>query len=69
MGLFLGILVIPALLIAFLAGTAVGVAIMTRGGLAERKRAVPFAPFLALGGVLAVVVGPELVELYSDRFL
>ena len=30
---------------------------------------VPFGPFLAAGGVIALLVGPELVALYADTFL
>jgi leader peptidase (prepilin peptidase) / N-methyltransferase len=69
MGLYLGVSVIPALLIAFLAGSVVGVALIARQGVGARKRGVPFAPFLALGGIVALVAGPELVDLYADRFL
>lgn len=68
-GLYLGLSVIPALLIAFLAGTVVGLVIMARQGAGARKRAVPFAPFLALGAYLGLLVGPELIDLYSSRFL
>ena len=42
---------------------------MARGGIGERKSAVPFAPFLALGGIVALLAGPELIDLYADRFL
>ena len=69
MGLYLGLSMIPALLFAFLAGSVVGIAMMARGGFGERKSAVPFAPFLALGGIVALLAGPELIELYADRFL
>jgi leader peptidase (prepilin peptidase) / N-methyltransferase len=69
MGLCLGLPVAPALLIAFFAGSVVGVAIMLRHGAAARKRAVPFGPFLALGGLVALVAGHELVHLYAHRFL
>ena len=70
MGLYLGSAVIPALLIAFLSGTVVGVAIMARHGVAEgRKMGVPFGPFLALGGLVALFVGPDLIEAYRDAFL
>jgi leader peptidase (prepilin peptidase)/N-methyltransferase len=61
--------VAPALLIAFLAGSVVGVAILVRHGAGARKRGVPFAPFLALGGLAALVVGPELIDLYARTFL
>jgi leader peptidase (prepilin peptidase)/N-methyltransferase len=69
MGLYLGVSVIPALLIAFLSGSIVGIAILAREGAAARKKAVPFGIFLALGGIVAVLVGPELVDLYEDNFL
>lgn len=70
MGLYLGSSVVPALLIAFLSGTAVGIAIMVRHGVAEgRKMGVPFGPFLAFGAIVALMVGPDLVEAYRDAFL
>jgi leader peptidase (prepilin peptidase) / N-methyltransferase len=70
MGLYLGSSVVPALLVAFLSGTAVGIAIMARHGVAEgRKMGVPFGPFLAFGGIVALLVGPDLVEAYRDAFL
>ncbi len=69
MGLYLGLSVIPALFIAFLSGTVVGVAIIAREGRDARKKGVPFGPFLALGGIAALLVGPELIELYEDQVL
>ena len=52
MGLFLGRAVAPALLIGFAAGAIYGVALIARAGPEARKQAVPFGPFLALGGVV-----------------
>jgi leader peptidase (prepilin peptidase)/N-methyltransferase len=69
MGLYLGLSVIPALLAAFLFGSIVGIAIVIRHGAEARKKAVPFAPFLALGGLLGVLAGPELIDLYTRTFL
>jgi len=69
MGLFLGLSVIPAMLVAFLTGSVVGVVVMARGGVGERKRALPFVPFLALGGLVGLLAGPELIDLYRDLFL
>jgi leader peptidase (prepilin peptidase)/N-methyltransferase len=69
MGLYLGAAVAPALFAAFAAGAGVGVALLAREGASARKRAVPFAPFLALGGLLGILAGPELVDLYQTRFL
>ena len=69
MGLYLGLSVAPAMLIAFLTGSIVGIAIMVRAGSDARKKGVPFAPFLALGGLVALVAGPELIDLYAQAFL
>jgi leader peptidase (prepilin peptidase)/N-methyltransferase len=69
MGLYLGVSVIPALLAAFLLGSVVGIAIVVRHGADARKKGVPFAPFMALGGLLALLAGPELIDLYTRTFL
>jgi leader peptidase (prepilin peptidase)/N-methyltransferase len=69
MGLYLGLSTLPALLVAFLAGSIVGLAIIAREGTAARKKGVPFGVFLAIGGVVGVLAGPELIELYEDSFL
>ena len=69
MGLYLGLAVVPALLIAFVLGSAVGIAMLARHGAKARKRGVPFAPFLALGGLAGVLAGPELIDLYARAFL
>jgi leader peptidase (prepilin peptidase)/N-methyltransferase len=67
MGLYMGKLVIPALVIAFLVGTVVGLALVVKYGSRSRKLGVPFAPFLALGGLTALLVGQQLIDLYVDR--
>jgi leader peptidase (prepilin peptidase) / N-methyltransferase len=69
MGLFLGLSIIPALLAAFLSGSVVGVFILAREGAAGRKKAVPFGVFLALGGIVGVLAGPELIDAYESNFL
>jgi leader peptidase (prepilin peptidase) / N-methyltransferase len=69
MGLYLGTAVIPALLAAFLTGSAVGVAIIAREGASARKKAVPFGIFLALGGIVGVLAGSELIDVYETNFL
>lgn len=68
MGLFLGRSVGAALIIALAAGSVVGLAMIARHGAAARKQAIPFGPFLALGGIVALLVGPELVDWYLDSF-
>jgi leader peptidase (prepilin peptidase) / N-methyltransferase len=70
LGLFLGRDVAPAMLIALLAGTVVGAAVIARKGAAQgRKTAVPFGPFLALGAVVAVFAGDPLVNWYVHHVL
>jgi leader peptidase (prepilin peptidase)/N-methyltransferase len=68
MGLFLGRNVAPALLVALLAGSVVGLVMIAREGAAARKRAIPFGPFLALGGVVALLAGDHLVDWYLSTF-
>jgi leader peptidase (prepilin peptidase) / N-methyltransferase len=69
MGIYLGTSVIPALLVAFLSGSVVGIVIIAREGAAARKKAVPFGVFLALGGIVGVLAGPELIDVYETNFL
>jgi leader peptidase (prepilin peptidase) / N-methyltransferase len=69
MGLYLGVSIIPALLVAFLTGSVVGVVILAREGAAARKKAVPFGVFLAIGGIVGVLAGPELVDAYKTNLL
>ena len=69
LGLFLGSSVAVGLLVALIAGTAIGAVIMARKGVhAGRKTAVPFGPFLALGGVVAILAGQLLVDAYLTSF-
>jgi leader peptidase (prepilin peptidase)/N-methyltransferase len=65
MGLFLGRAVGPAMLVALLAGSLVGVVVIARHG---RKAGVPFGPFLALGGVVGLFAGDAIVDWYLDTF-
>ncbi len=69
LGLYLGAAVGPAFFVAFLVGTAVGIGIIARQGMMKgRKTAVPFGPFLALGGIVGVLAGNELVQAYLSTF-
>jgi leader peptidase (prepilin peptidase)/N-methyltransferase len=68
MGLFLGRNVAPAILVALLAGSLVGLAMIVRDGAAARKQAIPFGPFLALGGVVGLLAGDQMVDWYLGTF-
>ena len=70
MGLLLGSAVAPAILISLLSGVLVGAVVIARKGTAEgRKTAIPFGPFLALGALVAVFAGQEIVQFYVNHFL
>jgi leader peptidase (prepilin peptidase) / N-methyltransferase len=69
MGLFLGREVGFALLVALLAGSVLGAAIMARKGARDgRKTAIPFGPFLALGGLAGLLAGDLVVDWYLRTF-
>jgi leader peptidase (prepilin peptidase)/N-methyltransferase len=69
LGLFLGAPVAVAMFVALVFGTLVGAVVMARKGVAAgRKTAVPFGPFLALGGVVAALVGDPVISAYLDTF-
>ena len=70
MGLYLGLSIAPALLVVVSdAARSWGSVIIAREGASARKKAVPFGVFLALGGLVGVLAGPELVDLYRDHLL
>ena len=66
MGLFLGVEVVPALFVGVALGALAGVALMLRDGAAARKRAVPFGPFLAAGGVMGLLAGSQMIDAYLN---
>ncbi len=68
MGLFLGRNVGPAIIVALLAGSLVGLAMIARDGAAARKKAIPFGPFLALGGLAGLLAGDQMVDWYLGTF-
>ena len=68
MGFYLGRNVAPAVLVALLLGSIVGLAMIARHGAAARKQAIPFGPFLAVGGVVGLLAGDQLVDLYLSTF-
>jgi leader peptidase (prepilin peptidase)/N-methyltransferase len=68
MGIYLGRAVAPAMLAGFAAGAIVGLAIIARRGASARKQAVPFGPFLAIGGLVGLYAGDQIVDWYLDTF-
>ena len=68
MGLYLGRAVAPAVVIAFMSGALGGLVLIGRHGKGARKRTIPFGPFLALGGILGLWFGEDIVDWYLDEF-
>jgi leader peptidase (prepilin peptidase) / N-methyltransferase len=69
MGLFLGRDVGVAMLVALVAGSLAGAAVMAvKGAKAGRKTAIPFGPFLALGGLVALLAGEPVIDWYLNTF-
>lgn len=63
-GLYLGVAVAPAMLVAFATGALAGLVLILRHGPAARRRSLAFAPFLALGGLVGLWAGAGLVDWY-----
>lgn len=57
-----------ALAIAVLAGALVSVVLLASRRV-SRKTAIPFGPFLALGGYLAMLWGAEMAQWYLGLYL
>jgi leader peptidase (prepilin peptidase)/N-methyltransferase len=57
LGAALGKSVIAAIFGALLAGAAFSVVVLLREGLSARKKAIAYGPFLALGGLIVLLLG------------
>jgi leader peptidase (prepilin peptidase) / N-methyltransferase len=64
MGAALGKFVMVALMLGMFAALVPGIYLLARHGSAGRKMAIPFAPFLALGSVVALFAGEQLFDAY-----
>jgi len=65
LGLLLGRDVAAAMLVALIAGVIVGLVVLARTPSADRRSVgIPFGPFLALGGLVALFVGHPIVGKY-----
>jgi len=58
LGVYLGVRVVEAMLIAFAAGSVAGLMLLLRHGWDARRRTIPFGPFLALGAMVAIAPQP-----------
>ncbi|OFW71570.1 MAG: hypothetical protein A2Y55_01940 [Actinobacteria bacterium RBG_16_68_12] len=65
LGAGLGVSVITALFIGFLAAFVPAAVLLVRHGRAARKQTIPLGPFLALGGVVALFAGGAILDWYT----
>jgi leader peptidase (prepilin peptidase)/N-methyltransferase len=61
----LGVTVSVGLFIGFMAAFVPAAALLVRHGRSARKRAIPLGPFLALGSVMALFAGGEILDWYT----
>jgi len=59
--------ILPVLLLASLAGAAIGLILIVFGG-RERSAPLPFGPFLAAAGFVMLIWGPQVLALYGTLF-
>jgi leader peptidase (prepilin peptidase)/N-methyltransferase len=64
LGAMLGRTVPVAMMFGMLSALVPSIALLVRHGAAARKMAIPFGPFLALGGIVALFAGGPLIEAY-----
>jgi leader peptidase (prepilin peptidase)/N-methyltransferase len=57
LGAMLGSAVVTAILVASIAGAVAALGVLAVRGASARGQAIPFGPFLALGGIVALFVG------------
>ena len=68
LGAMLGRTVPVALMLGMFAALVPAAVLFVRHGSAARKMAIPFAPFLSLGGIVALFFGDELLDAYLTLF-
>jgi leader peptidase (prepilin peptidase) / N-methyltransferase len=68
LGAMLGRYVGVGLMLGMLVAIVPSVFLLARHGAAARKMGIPFAPFLALGAVVALFVGHALLDAYLSTF-
>jgi leader peptidase (prepilin peptidase)/N-methyltransferase len=64
MGVALGSTVSVALMVGMLAALVPGIVLLARHGSKARKMGIPFGPFLALGSVVALFWGQDILDAY-----
>ena len=66
LGFMVGKSIPVALFVGMIAALVPSVVLIARHGSAARKMGIPFAPFLAVGGIVALFAGPALLHAYAS---
>ena len=68
LGAMLGVSVSVALMLGFLAALVPSIVLFARHGASARKMAIPLVPYLALGSVVALFGGDQILDAYLGVF-
>jgi leader peptidase (prepilin peptidase)/N-methyltransferase len=66
LGVAVGRYVPIALFVGMLSALVPSAVLFFRHGMAARKMAIPFGPFLAIGGLVALFAGEQLLDAYLN---
>ena len=61
-------LTIVTIFLSVLSGSVIGVLLMMRQGRKDMQMLLPFGVFLGIGSIIALLVGPHIVEWYAGQF-
>ena len=68
LGAGLGASVVVGMMIGMLSALVYSTALFARHGMAARKMAIPFGPFLAFGAIVALFAGEAILDAYLNGF-
>ena len=68
LGAALGKTVMVGMMLGMLSAVLLGAILMVQHGLAARKMAIPFGPFLAFGAIVAYFAGDAILDAYTSSF-
>lgn len=68
LGAALGKAVAVGMMIGMLTAVVLGAILMVQHGMAARKMAIPFGPFLAFGAIVAYFAGDAILDAYTSSF-
>jgi leader peptidase (prepilin peptidase)/N-methyltransferase len=61
-------LTILTIFLGVFSGSLIGILVMIRQGKKDMQMLLPFGIFLGIGSILALLIGPQIVEWYAGQF-